>query len=84
MTTFLPQTRRTFLRSAGLKPEAAVLVATIRALKLNGGADKKKLGTEDLGALDLDEGRVGRHQASRWPCPTCGRSVLRGFLNQAP
>jgi formate--tetrahydrofolate ligase len=39
-------------RSAGLMPEAAVLVATIRALKLNGGADKKKLGTEDLGALE--------------------------------
>ena len=39
-------------RSAGLQPEAAVLVATIRALKLNGGADKKKLGIEDLGALE--------------------------------
>jgi formate--tetrahydrofolate ligase len=39
-------------RSAGLKPEAAVLVATIRALKLNGGAHKTKLATEDLGALE--------------------------------
>ena len=39
-------------RSAGLKPEAAVLVATIRALKLNGGAQKTKLATEDLGALE--------------------------------
>ena len=39
-------------RSAGLKPEAAVLVATIRALKMNGGAQKSKLGTEDLGALE--------------------------------
>jgi formate--tetrahydrofolate ligase len=39
-------------RSAGLNPEAAVLVATIRALKLNGGADKKKLATEDVGALE--------------------------------
>jgi formate--tetrahydrofolate ligase len=39
-------------RSAGLQPEAAVLVATIRALKLNGGAPKTKLGTEDLGALE--------------------------------
>ncbi|MEP7065357.1 MAG: formate--tetrahydrofolate ligase [Gemmatimonadota bacterium] len=38
-------------RSAGLKPEAAVLVATVRALKLNGGANKKNLATEDLGAL---------------------------------
>jgi formate--tetrahydrofolate ligase len=39
-------------RAAGLQPEAAVLVATIRALKLNGGAPKTKLGTEDLGALE--------------------------------
>ncbi len=39
-------------RSAGLNPEAAVLVATVRALKLNGGANKKNLATEDLGALE--------------------------------
>jgi formate--tetrahydrofolate ligase len=39
-------------RSAGLKPEAAVLVATIRALKLNGGAHKTQLATEDLGAVE--------------------------------
>jgi formate--tetrahydrofolate ligase len=39
-------------RSAGLRPEAAVLVATVRALKLNGGANKKNLATEDLVALE--------------------------------
>jgi formate--tetrahydrofolate ligase len=39
-------------RSAGLNPEVAVLVATVRALKLNGGANKKNLATEDLGALE--------------------------------
>ena len=39
-------------RSAGLRPEAAVLVATIRALKMNGGAHKTKLATEDLVALE--------------------------------
>ncbi|HEX6965236.1 MAG TPA: formate--tetrahydrofolate ligase [Gemmatimonadaceae bacterium] len=38
-------------RFGGLNPEAAVLVATVRALKLNGGADKKSLGREDLDAL---------------------------------
>ena len=48
-------------RSAGLKPEAAVLVATIRALKLNGGADKKKLGTEDLGALERGLPNLDHH-----------------------
>ncbi|MGQ0640717.1 MAG: formate--tetrahydrofolate ligase [Gemmatimonadaceae bacterium] len=39
-------------RAAGLKPEVAVLVATVRALKLNGGAQKSALGTEDLAALE--------------------------------
>lgn len=37
--------------AAGLRPDAAVVVATVRALKLNGGRDKKDLGTEDLEAL---------------------------------
>ena len=38
-------------RFGGLKPEAAVLVATVRALKMNGGAKKTELATEDLAAL---------------------------------
>ncbi|SHO46147.1 formate--tetrahydrofolate ligase [Anaerocolumna xylanovorans] len=37
--------------SAGLKPDGVVLVATIRALKYNGGATKKNLGQPDLEAL---------------------------------
>ena len=39
-------------RFGGLKPEVAVLVATVRALKLNGGAKKTALASEDLGALE--------------------------------
>lgn len=38
-------------RMAGLKPEAVVLVATVRALKYNGGVAKENLNTEDLDAL---------------------------------
>lgn len=38
-------------RMAGLKPDAAVLVATIRALKYNGGVPKAELGEENLDAL---------------------------------
>lgn len=38
-------------RMAGLKPDAAVLVATIRALKYNGGVAKADLGVENLEAL---------------------------------
>ena len=38
-------------RKAGLKPDAVVLVATVRALKYNGGVAKSDLGTENLDAL---------------------------------
>ena len=38
-------------RMAGLKPDAVVLVATVRALKYNGGVPKTELGTENLEAL---------------------------------
>ena len=38
-------------RIAGLKPDAVVLVATIRALKYNGGVPKAELGAENLEAL---------------------------------
>ena len=39
-------------RVGGLNPEAAVLVATVRSLKMQGGADKRALGVGDLGALE--------------------------------
>lgn len=38
-------------RKAGLRPDAVVLVATVRALKYNGGAAKADLGNENLDAL---------------------------------
>jgi formate--tetrahydrofolate ligase len=38
-------------RFGGLKPEAAVVVATVRALKMHGGVKKENLGTPDLAAL---------------------------------
>ena len=48
-------------RVAELKPNAVVLVATIQALKLHGGADKKNLKTENLEALKLGIGNLLRH-----------------------
>jgi formate--tetrahydrofolate ligase len=39
-------------RAAGLVPRAVVVVATVRALKLHGGADKKRLAEENLEALE--------------------------------
>ena len=38
-------------RQAGFKPDAVVIVATVRALKMHGGMDKKELGQENLEAL---------------------------------
>ena len=38
-------------RAAGLRPDAVVIVATVRALKMHGGLDKKSLANEDLDAL---------------------------------
>ena len=48
-------------RAGGLKPEAAVLIATVRALKLNGGQDKTSLATEDLAALERGLPNLEKH-----------------------
>jgi formate--tetrahydrofolate ligase len=48
-------------RTGDLKPEAAVMVATVRALKLHGGADKKELGTPDPGAVERGFANLERH-----------------------
>ena len=48
-------------RQSGLRPDAAVLVATVRALKLHGGATKGQLGTPDLGALERGSVNLIRH-----------------------
>ncbi|MCV6575184.1 MAG: formate--tetrahydrofolate ligase [Cohaesibacter sp.] len=48
-------------RKAGLKPDAAVIVATIRALKMNGGVAKADLGTENVEAVAQGCSNLGRH-----------------------
>ncbi|ANS77054.1 formate--tetrahydrofolate ligase [Paenibacillus yonginensis] len=48
-------------RQSGLKPSAAVLVVTAKALKYNGGAAKDRLGTEDLDSLKRGMGNLRRH-----------------------
>ncbi|MEJ6400620.1 formate--tetrahydrofolate ligase [Nicoliella lavandulae] len=45
----------------GKNPDVVVVVATIRALKLNGGANKDDLSTEDLAALAKGAPNLGRH-----------------------
>ncbi|MBB4572123.1 formate--tetrahydrofolate ligase [Rhizobium lentis] len=51
-------------RKAGLRPDAAVIVATVRALKMNGGVKKEELGTEDVVALKKGCANLGRHVAN--------------------
>ena len=48
-------------RRAGLRPDAVVIVATVRALKLHGGADKTQLATEDTAALRRGLPNLLRH-----------------------
>ena len=48
-------------RMAGLVPDAVVVVATVRALKMHGGLDKKQLDTEDLTALEKGIPNLLRH-----------------------
>ena len=48
-------------RMADLKPDAVVLVATVRALKYNGGVAKDDLGTENLDALKKGIANLEKH-----------------------
>ncbi len=48
-------------RMAGLKPDAVVLVATVRALKYNGGVAKEDLGAENLDALKKGIANLKKH-----------------------
>lgn len=48
-------------RAAGLKPSAVVIVATVRALKYNGGALKKNLAEENLTTLSAGMENLGKH-----------------------
>ena len=60
-------------RAAGIKPSAVVLVATVRALKMHGGAAKSELGEENLTALEKGLPNLMRHldnitNVYRLPC----------------
>ncbi len=48
-------------RKSGLRPDAAVLVATVRALKFHGGVEVPDLGREDLGAVERGMENLARH-----------------------
>jgi formate--tetrahydrofolate ligase len=48
-------------RKAGLSPDAVVIVATVRALKMNGGVAKEDLGAENIEAVQKGCANLGRH-----------------------
>jgi formate--tetrahydrofolate ligase len=51
-------------RKAGLKPAAAVIVATVRAMKMNGGVARADLGSENVAAVLKGCPNLGRHIAN--------------------
>ena len=51
-------------RKAGLKPDAAVVVATVRALKMHGGIALDQLRKEDVGAVERGFANLARHLAN--------------------
>ncbi len=51
-------------RKSGLRPDAAVVVATVRALKYHGGVPLAELGTEDLEAVEAGMTNLRRHLAN--------------------
>jgi len=48
-------------RKAGLAPDCVVLVATVRAMKMNGGVAKADLGAENVAAVEEGCANLGRH-----------------------
>ena len=48
-------------RKAGLRPSVAVIVATVRAMKMNGGIARADLGDEDVAAVERGCANLGRH-----------------------
>ena len=48
-------------RKAGLAPDVAVIVATVRAVKMNGGVGKESLGVENVAAVERGCANLGRH-----------------------
>lgn len=81
-------------RKAGLVPDAVVIVATVRALKMHGGLAKNELNTEDLSALEKGIPNLLRHVSNiknvyKLPCvvainrfPTDTDSEIEFIINK--
>ncbi len=71
-------------RSANLKPDAVVLVTTIRALKYNGGMDKTTLSTPNLEALEQGITNLEKHieNVAKYKVPAV--VTLNAFVTDTP
>ena len=71
-------------RKAGLKPDAVVLVATIRALKYNGGVPKSALSAENLDALKKGVCNLEKHMENLQQFGVPIVVTLNSFLTDTP
>ena len=71
-------------RESGLKPDAVVLVATVRALKYNGGVPKTDLGAEDLEALKRGIVNLEKHMENLQKYGVPVVVTLNGFVTDTP
>ena len=71
-------------RQAGLKPGLAVVVATVRALKLHGGADEKALAKEDVAAVERGLPNLLRHVENLGKFGLPVLVAINRFLTDAP
>lgn len=71
-------------RKAGLKPDAVVLVATIRALKYNGGVPKSELSAENLDALKKGVCNLEKHIENLQQFGVPIVVTLNSFLTDTP
>jgi formate--tetrahydrofolate ligase len=71
-------------RKAGLKPDASVVVATVRALKMHGGVAKEDLGKENLEALKKGFANLERHlqNLAKFGIPTV--VAINAFSSDTP
>jgi formate--tetrahydrofolate ligase len=71
-------------RFGGLRPEAAIVVATVRALKMNGGVKKTELATPDVEALRRGMVNLEAHvrNVHKYGVPTV--VALNRFLSDSP
>lgn len=71
-------------RMAGLRPDAVVLVATIRALKYNGGVAKSDLGEENLAALKAGIVNLEKHIENLYKYGVPVVVTLNAFVSDTP